>query len=84
MGLSTRRKNQKAGRTSNVMIIPAGLEVGEESSIAANRLILADPRGEIDEKKLLKFLEKNLEPDFWEWYSQKQKAEEAGKSDSST
>lgn len=71
MGLSARRKNQKMGEYSKVMIIPAGLEAGDESSIAANRLILADPRGEIDEKELLRFLEENVEANFWDWYRER-------------
>jgi len=67
MGLAARRKNQKAGEYSRVMIIPAELKVGEESSIAAGRLMLADPRGEIDEEELLEFLEEKIEPVFWKW-----------------
>lgn len=76
MGLATRRRNQKIGQSSNAMIIPSGLEVGDESSIAANRLILVDPRGEIPENELLKFLEENIEARFWKWYESHKKEEE--------
>lgn len=75
MGLKARRKNQKVGQTSNAMVIPAGLEVGEESSIAANRLILADPQGEISEDELLRLLE-SVEVEFWKWYEEKKGEEE--------
>lgn len=77
MGLAARRRNQKAGQSSNVMIIPAGIDIGEESSIAANRLILADPRGEIDEKELLRFLEENVEANFWDWYREQREEDES-------
>lgn len=72
MGMKARRKNQNVG-SSNMMIIPAGLEIGESSSIAANRLVLADVRGIIPENDLLEFLETKIEPEFWKWYQKKKK-----------
>ena len=70
MGLKATRKNVKLG-TSNVMIIPAGLEIGNHSTIAANRLVLADVRGEIPPEDLLEFLEDKIERVFWNWYETK-------------
>lgn len=54
------------------MNIPKPIAVGEESTMAGNRLILADPRGEISEEDLLEFLENYMEPIFWKWREQKQ------------
>lgn len=54
------------------MNIPHPLEASDESTIAANRLILADPRGEIPESDLLEFLETQIEPAFWEWRKRKE------------
>ena len=67
MGLAVRRKNRRIGQSSDFLNIPKPIVVGEESTIAANRLILADPRGEYHERDLLEFLENCLEPAFWEW-----------------
>ncbi len=80
LSLAVKRKNRKIGHSSRFMNIPKPLKTGEESTIAADRLVLADPRGEIDEEKLLEFLEENLEPEFWKWHSEKRnQAENAGK-----
>lgn len=70
MGLAVRRKNQKIGKSSNFLNIPKPVIVGEESTIAVNRLILADPRGEIPERDLLEFMETHIEPAFWSWYNE--------------
>lgn len=72
MGLAVRRKNTKTGG-SIFMNIPRPLKTGEESSIAGNRLILADPQGEIDEEDLLEFLE-SIESEFWAWHREKEAA----------
>lgn len=68
VGFKARRKNVDVGKTSKAMILPSLLEIGLESSMAGNRLILSDPRGEIPEDQLLKFYENVIEPQFWEWY----------------
>lgn len=72
MGLKDRRSNIKWGRYSSVLVLPASLEKGKESTLAANRLVLVDPRGEIDERDLLEFLETHVEPHFWSWIKNKQ------------
>jgi len=77
MGLKDRRSNIKWGRYSSALVLPASIEKGKESTLAANRLMLVDPRAEIDEKHLLEFLENYIEPKFWPWYMQKRKEAEA-------
>ena len=72
MGIAVRRRNQVIGKSSRFMNIPSPLEASDESTIAANRLILADPRGEISEHDLLEFMENYLEPAFWEWRKRKE------------
>ena len=54
------------------MVLPASIEMGEKSTLAANRLVLVDPRGEIHEDDLLQFLEKFVEPNFWTWIRNKE------------
>jgi len=64
------------------MTIPAGIVVGEESTIAAGRLLLIDPKGEIDEKELLAFYEEMIEPTFFSWLeARKTKQKEAVSAD---
>lgn len=72
MGIKDRRSNIKHGRYSTALILPANIEKGSESTIAANRLLLVDPRGLIPERDLLQFLEKYIEPQFWPWLKEKQ------------
>jgi hypothetical protein len=71
MGLKDRRTNIPHGRYSTVLVLPAKLKKGKESTLAANRLILVDPRGEINEDDLLEFLERVVEPKLWPWIEQK-------------
>ena len=71
MGIKDRRSNIKHGRYSQALILPAMLKKGKESTLAANRLILVDPRGEITEDDLLEFLETYIEPNFWPWIKSK-------------
>ena len=71
MGIKDRRSNIKHGRYSQALILPAMLKKGKESTLAANRLILVDPRGEITEDDLLEFLETYIEPNFWQWIKSK-------------
>ena len=75
MGMKDRRRNNHQGRYSTALILPAKLAKGKESTLAANRLILIDPRGQIHENNLLEFLEKHIEPKFWPWYEEMQKNE---------
>lgn len=67
MGLKDRRSNIKHGVYSYALVLPAKLKKGKHSTLAANRLILVDPRGEIDEDDLLQFLEDVIEPSLWPW-----------------
>jgi len=71
MGIKDRRSNIKHGRYSNVLVIPASIEKGAKSTLAANRLLLVDTRGEISESDLLNFLENCIEPRFWAWLENK-------------
>lgn len=72
MGLKDKRSNIKWGRYSSVLVLPSSLEKGEQSTLAANRLILVDPRGKIPESYLLEFLEVYVEPNFWPWIKKKE------------
>lgn len=72
MGIKGKRSNIKYGRYSRALILPAPLEKGEKSTLAGDRLLLVDPRGEISEEDLLEFLERFVEPRFWLWYQEKQ------------
>jgi hypothetical protein len=65
--IKSRRKNYQLGG-SKAVTYPSGIIVGEEASIAGNRLLLIDPRGEIGEDELLEFMEKHVEPAFWSWW----------------
>jgi len=73
MGIKDRRSNLKHGQYSRVLVIPASLKKGKESTLAANRLILVDPRAEISADDLLDFLETYIEPVFWPWFKEKRK-----------
>ena len=77
MGIKERRSNIPHGRYSTALILPAYLKKGKESTLAANRLILVDPRGEIPEDDLLDFLERYVEPDFWPWLAMKKQEAQA-------
>lgn len=70
MGTKTRRSNIKHGKYS-LALVPANIKKGNESTLAANRLVLIDPRAEIHEEDLLEFLETYIEPQFWPWYQKK-------------
>ena len=74
MGLKDKRKIIQVG-SSKAVIIPAKLKKGREASLAANRLMLIDPRGEISEDDLLEFLESYVEPNFWKWLEKKENRE---------
>jgi len=60
------------------MTYPSDVIIGEEASVVGNRLLLIDPRGEIDENDLLEFMERHIEPAFWKWWEQKEAMRRAG------
>jgi hypothetical protein len=75
MGIKAKRRNLKHGRYSRALVLPANIKKGVESTLAANRLILIDPRAEIPEDALLEFLEAVIEPAFWPWLKARQAQE---------
>lgn len=72
MGIKDKRSNIPHGKYSKALVIPAAIEKGENSTLAANRLMLVDPRGQISEQDLLEFLETFIEPNFWPWIKKKE------------
>jgi hypothetical protein len=74
MGIKDKRSNIPHGKYSKALVLPASIEKGNESTLAANRLLLVDPRGEITESDLLEFLETYIEPNFWPWLAKKKEA----------
>jgi len=62
----------KLAKYSRAVTIPAKLETGEFATLAGNRLIIIDPRGQIPAADLLEFLEKYIEPAFWPWLKEKE------------
>lgn len=66
-----RRRNYQLGG-SKAVTYPGSVVVGEEATIAGDRLLLIDPRGEISEDELLEFMEKHVEPAFQTWWGQKE------------
>jgi len=74
MGLATRRRVTPRGAkgASKSIVIPSKLKAGQTATIAASRLMIVDPRGEISEDDLLQFLEKFVEPQFWPWLKSKE------------
>ena len=71
--IKCRRRNYQIGG-SKAVTYPSDITVGEEATLAGNRLLLIDPLGEIDENDLEEFLEKHVEPAFWKWWKQKEAA----------
>lgn len=67
--LKDKRKIIKIGGSKAITLPP--IVQGEFVSIAANRLMLVDPRGQIPEDVLLEFLEAYVEPAFWIWLKKK-------------
>src|SRR5207249_10000821 len=53
-------------------------EVGSDATLAANRIMLVDPRGVIDEGDLLEFLEEEIEPRLWIWIAKKARTSRQG------
>lgn len=71
--IKSRRRNYQLGG-SKAITYPGDVAVGEEATVAGNRLLLIDPKGEIDENDLADFLETQIEPVFWKWWRQRQAA----------
>ncbi|HYS99565.1 MAG TPA: hypothetical protein VEO20_02765 [Thermoplasmata archaeon] len=74
--LKSRRKVMQHGGSA-VISIPGILEraeVGSDATMAADRVMLVDPRGIINESDLLEFLEAEIEPKLWVWIAKKARA----------
>lgn len=74
MGFIGKRKVWRTAG-SRAIALPAGLAVGDECSLAANRLVLLDPRGEIPARDLLDLLE-GLEPQVWKLVTDRKKRDQ--------
>ena len=72
MGITDTRNVLKTGKYSRAVTIPAKIKTGETVTMAGSRLIIMDPRGEINENDLLEFLERHIEPKFWPWIKSKE------------
>jgi len=77
MGIKTRRKilvqKDKSGRIkSKALSLPLDLHTQDESPLAADSLILADPTCVLDEDELHSFLEL-IEPRYWELKRKKER-----------
>ena len=66
-----RRKNYQLGG-SKAVTYPSDITIGDEATLAGNRLLLIDPQGQIHEDDLAEFIETHLEPDFANWWRQKE------------
>jgi hypothetical protein len=75
--IKSRRRNYQLGG-SKALTYPSDITVGDEASVVGNRLLLIDPRGEIDVDDLMDFMEKHVEPAFWKWWRQKEAARRGG------
>lgn len=73
MGIIGRRSVTPSGKFSRVLTIPASMKMGKTATLAATRLLLVDPRGEIDPEVLLKLLEA-IESQVWKWINEKKGA----------
>lgn len=69
--IKSRRKNYQLGG-SKAVTYPSDTTVGEEATLAGNRLLLIDPTGQIHEDDLAEFLEAYVEPTFIKWWQQKE------------
>ena len=63
MAVTGKRKNFKVGN-STAFTIPSDLTTGENTTLAADRILLADIKGEISPEELEEFLENHIEPIF--------------------
>ena len=74
--MKLRRKLVRMGDSQGVTL-PPYLEKGPELTLAGNRVLLMDPRGEISEDDLLAFLEEFIEPHLWPWLEKLRNRENA-------
>lgn len=70
-----RRKVVSVGR-SQYVALPPGTPAAEEGSMAADRLVLIDPEGELSPQELLDLL-KQMEPAIWRRLARKTAKAEA-------
>ena len=68
-----RRRNYQLGG-SKAVTYPSDVAVGEEATLAGNRLLLIDPMGQIHEDELGEFMERYVEPAFVKLWRQKEAA----------
>lgn len=71
MGITCTRNVNRVGQYSRTVSLPSKLRIGKTATMAADRLVLMDPRGEIDPEDLLEFLETYIEPNLWAWIKEK-------------
>ena len=64
--MKLRRKLVRVGSSEGITL-PPSLAKGPECTLAGNRLLLMDPRGEVSEDELLAFMEEFVEPHLWSW-----------------
>lgn len=69
MGITGRRSITRAGKFSHVLTLPAKMAMGKTATLAATRLLLVDPQGEIEPEVLLLLL-KAIESQIWEWINE--------------
>ena len=67
-----KRKVFRTGKYTRAISLPSKLMIGKIATLAADRLILVDPRGEITDIELLKFMEKYIEPNLWSWVKERE------------
>ena len=72
MGLKDTRKIFKTSKYTRAVTLPSKLKIGDVATLAADRIIIIDPRGEISEDELLEFLERFVEPALWSWLKKQQ------------
>ena len=69
--IKCRRRNYQLGG-SKAVTYPSDVTVGEEATLAGNRLLLIDPLGEINENELAEFVETYVDPALVKWWQQKE------------
>lgn len=65
-----RRSITPSGKFSRVITLPAKMRMGKTATLAATRLLLVDPRGEIEPEILLMLLEA-IETKIWHWINER-------------
>ena len=78
MGIIGTRSISRSGKFSHVFTLPARMKMGKTASFAATRLLLVDPRGELEPEVLLKLLEA-IESQIWEWINKKREDPDGGR-----